>query len=186
MLTQVVAGPEAEPISLAELKGHLKILHATEDETLQTLIKAARMHLEATYGTAFVTQTREGYLRAFPNVRVIALPEAAASLAAVTYRDLDGNEQTLSGALYHFEPAGFRGCIELLDGAQWPATQPHPRAVTVRWVAGSEAAAEDIKHAMKLLCAHWYFNRDLSGDAKANMPFAVEALLQKYKTHGWM
>lgn len=186
MLVSVTTEPASEPISLEELKAHLKILHATEDAYLGTLIAAARAHLEQTCGTAFVAQTLEGYLPAFPNVRAIVLPKQMASVSFVKYRDLDGAEQTLPTSVYHAEPAGFLGRIELLAGEQWPATQPHPRAVTVRWVAGSAGAAADVKHAMKLLCGHWYFNRDLAGDGKANMPFAVEALLQKYKTHGWM
>jgi len=186
MLTTVVTGPESEPISLDELKTHLKILHDSEDAFLDTLIAAARGHLEKTCGSAFAAQTREGYLAGFPNARAIMLPEPAASLSSIKYRDRDGNEQTLPASVYHFEPAGFCGRVDLLEGQQWPATQPHPRAVTLRWVAGSAEAAEDIKHAMKLLCGHWYFNREIAGDSRANAPFAVEALVQKYRTHGWM
>jgi len=187
MLTTVVTAPEAEPITLAELKEHLKVLHATEDSYLETLIVAARGHIEKTSGAAFMTQTIDGFLPAFPSAGAIVLPRnPVVSVAWVKYRDRDGNEQTLSPSSYHFEPAAVRATIELLPGQSWPATQAHPRAVNVRWVAGAGEAESDLKHAMKLLCAHWYFNRELDGDAKPNMPFAVEALTQKYRTHGWM
>lgn len=45
---------------------------------------------------------------------------------------------------------------------------------------------EDVKAAMLLLIGHWYANREtvVVGDAVAEVPFAVEALLQPYRIYG--
>lgn len=45
---------------------------------------------------------------------------------------------------------------------------------------------EDVKAAMLLLIGHWYANREtvIVGDTVAEVPFAVEALLQPYRIYG--
>jgi len=185
MLVNVVTPPECEPISLAELKEHLRVLHDTEDEYLGTLIAAARIHLEDTSGTAIASRTLDGFLSGFPRGSIVLPHPPLQSVVSIKYRDTDGVIQTLAPERCHVETVQRPGRIHLLSG-NWPSTQVHPHAVEVRFVAGFDAIPDDFKHAMKLLCGHWYFNRDLAGDGRANAPFAVETLMQKYKTHGWM
>lgn len=45
---------------------------------------------------------------------------------------------------------------------------------------------EDVKAAMLLLIGHWYANREsvAIGQTVAEVPFAVEALLQPYRIYG--
>ncbi|VYT92884.1 phage gp6-like head-tail connector protein [Metakosakonia massiliensis] len=45
---------------------------------------------------------------------------------------------------------------------------------------------EDVKAAMLLLIGHWYANREsvVVGQTVAEVPFAVEALLQPYRIYG--
>ncbi|CAM7424726.1 head-tail connector protein [Citrobacter cronae] len=45
---------------------------------------------------------------------------------------------------------------------------------------------DDVKAAMLLLIGHWYANREsvVVGQAVAEVPFAVEALLQPYRIYG--
>jgi len=185
MLVNVVTPPASEPISLAELKGHLRVLHDTEDVYLDTLIAAARMHLEETSGAAIATRTLDGFLSGFPRGGIVLPQPPLQSVVSIKYRDHDGATQTLAPERYHVETVQRPGRIHLLSG-NWPSTQVHPHAVEVRFVAGFDAIPADFKHAMKLLCGHWYFNRELAGDGRSNAPFAVEALVQKYRTHGWM
>lgn len=45
---------------------------------------------------------------------------------------------------------------------------------------------DDVKAAMLLLIGHWYANREsvVVGQTVAEMPFAVESLLQPYRIYG--
>lgn len=45
---------------------------------------------------------------------------------------------------------------------------------------------EDVRTAMLLLVGHWYANREavVSGNTPAELPLAVEALLQPYRIYG--
>lgn len=190
MTPVIITPPAVEPVSLAKIKAHLKITSSNQDEELQDLITAARWHIETTLGRAFMTQTLEGYLPGFPVGGVIDIPRPP--LAAVTfvkYFDTDGVERTLSADTYHVEPAGFTGSIILKDAGGWPATAVDPRAVTIRWIAGFADAATfppPLKHAMKLLVAHWYYNREATGETRQALPLAFKALTDPYATHGWI
>lgn len=48
--------PEQEPITLEEVKSHLRISTEQEDDLLLTLIKAARAHVESVTGRALLKQ----------------------------------------------------------------------------------------------------------------------------------
>src|SRR3989338_876330 len=52
----LVTPPGAEPISLAELKAHLRLDGAEEDALLTSLTRTAREHLERTAGLALISQ----------------------------------------------------------------------------------------------------------------------------------
>ena len=58
--------PAGEPLSLAEVKLHLRIDNSDEDLLLTMLISAARLHAENVTRRAFMTQTYDLYLDRFP------------------------------------------------------------------------------------------------------------------------
>ena len=64
----LVTGPAEEPISLDEAKLYLRIglEQATEDDLLNVLIAAARSRAEERQGRAYLTQTWDLFLDAFP------------------------------------------------------------------------------------------------------------------------
>lgn len=56
-MTSIRTGePGAEPVTLAELKQYLRLGHASEDELLAGLIRAAREDLERATGLALIEQ----------------------------------------------------------------------------------------------------------------------------------
>ncbi|GGA54196.1 head-tail connector protein [Pelagibacterium lentulum] len=67
MASYLVAGPVDEPISLAQAKAHLRIEDDAEDGLIESLIAAARTHLEAITGSALLRQTWRVVLDAWPD-----------------------------------------------------------------------------------------------------------------------
>lgn len=191
MLLALVTPPVQEPLELAEAKQHLRVLHDAEDTLIGNLIKAARLHTEATTGRALITQTWDYWLSAFPRSGVIELPRPPlVSVAFVKYRDSDGTEQTLDPLSYLAVVPGIIGTVETAPGASWPATQTRRQAVNVRFVAGygdnPGDVPEDLRTAMLLLIDHLYYNRGATTaeNLKAT-PMGVDSLLAGQRTFGW-
>lgn len=191
MLLQLVTAPPAEPVTLAEAKAHLRVLHASEDAKITSCVKAARLHTEATTGRALITQTWDFWLPKFPASGVIELPRPPLqSVAHVKYSDPDGLEQTLATNLYEVVAPGVIGFLELVPNATWPATRAVTKAVNVRFVAGyganPENVPEDIRSAVMLLTEHLYFNRGATTvEALKATPLGVDSLLGGHRTFGW-
>ena len=94
--------PLAEPVTLAELKAHLRIDATDEDELLEGLIRVARVHLERLTGTALMTQGFRLLLDDWPKGDVIQLMKTPVqSMDAILVYDADGvaQDQDLTGML---------------------------------------------------------------------------------------
>lgn len=182
--------PPAElVVSLAEAKAHLRVEHADEDAYIQSLVHAAISHLDGwsgTLGRCLVEQTWEVTLDAFP-VGAIHLPLGdVIAVVSVTYDDTAGDEQTVPPADYLLDNRSLDGWVVPVSGVSWPDTLDAVNAVRVRYTAGYGAAAAAvpaaIKHAILMLVAHWYANREAvtAGGASA-LPMAVDALTHPFR-----
>jgi len=126
--------------------------NTTSDPPFVAWIKAAREYGETFTHRAFITQTWDLKLDAFP-CDVIEIPQAPLLTAAsspastdpvITYVDTAGATQTWSAALYTVDaPSGPKarlGRITPIYGGVFPATRDVVNAVTVRFYAGYGAA----------------------------------------------
>lgn len=73
MTHALISPPAAEPISLAELKAHLRIDGSAEDALLASLIGIARQHLERSTGLALISQGWRLYLDDWPQSGVVEI-----------------------------------------------------------------------------------------------------------------
>lgn len=155
----LVLGPAVEPVSLAEVKAHLRVNSADDDALLTGYIIAAREYAENYIRGAMVTQTRDYTIDyCWPLVRVngylqnrIELPlHPVQTVTSVTYVDENGATQTLSSSLYTVCNYDTVSYIVPSYGATWPAVRGVPVAITVRFVCGypEEAVPEPIKLAI--------------------------------------
>ena len=178
MIVKSVTLPSEEPVSLDEARAHLR-LESGEDDYLSDLIAAARRHCESFQGRAYVTQTWDLYLDAFPGGCIkVPLPPLQ-SVTFIKYKDSCGVLQTLGTYDYVVDAYSEPGLIFLAYGKSWPSTYPEANAVQIRFVAGYGAASDvppEIKQAILLKIADLYENR---GDEQAGtrMEDAVESLL---------
>ena len=99
-LTQTSA-PASEPLTTAEAKTHLNIASAdtSHDTYVDTLIAAARYHVETLTNRQMVTATWAFKLDRLPSGRTpLELPIApVASVSSVAYDDTAGDSQTFTG-----------------------------------------------------------------------------------------
>ncbi|TVR11939.1 MAG: hypothetical protein EA385_00510 [Salinarimonadaceae bacterium] len=164
----LVDPPEAEPVTLDELKDQLRVIGDHDDAFLERAIRTARAKLdgrEGFLGRALVAQQWRLELDAFP-AREILLPlPPLLSVDAIVYVDAGGSEITLDASAYVAIGAGDteRGCVRRANGESWPATGSYPGAVAVTFTAGygePEDVPEPLRAAILMHAAHLYENRE--------------------------
>ena len=179
----LVTAPTAEPVTRQEVKDHLRIDSDLEDTHLDLLIKAARQHCENAIHRAFVTQTWRLKLDHVPCGTTITFPNPPLlTVSSFAYVDTSGSSTTWSSTNYTVAADADPGRLMLAYNASWPAVRTQPEAITITYTAGYGAASavpQTLKHAVKMLVAHWYENREpvLTGSIVADMPMSVDALL---------
>lgn len=189
---ELVTGPAAEPITLAQAKAQLRVEVTDDDVLIEGLIAAVRQGVEER-GYALITQTWDLHLDRFPSI--IRIPRAPVqSISSITYVDTDGETQELAAALYTADLTCTPARIVPAYGESWPSTRRVPQAVTVRFVAGygdggatpdgagatPDPVPERIRQAMKVDLAGLYYVRSpLVAGAVTPLP-TVDRLLTNY------
>jgi uncharacterized phiE125 gp8 family phage protein len=158
--------PADEPVSAAELRTHLRLLDTAQDTYLDSLIKAARWHVENLTDRALPPQTLAYRRRGFPCSReFFELPRAPArAVSEISYiNDAMGTADTLSPDVYAVDVTQEPARVYLKSGQSWPSgVRDITASVTVTYTAGWAAAAsipEPLRMAVLWLAAWWYEQR---------------------------
>ncbi|MGE3487917.1 MAG: head-tail connector protein [Nitrospira sp.] len=179
---RVITNPVLEPVTMPEMREHLRVEHTEEDTLIDSLIIAAREMCELTTRRSFITQTLRLSLAEWPGCNYIRLMRPPLqSVVAVRYINEDGMTQTFVSSNYVVDTDGER--VVLQNNAVWPATTLQAGSpVTVDYVAGygnePQYVPERYRQAIRLLAAHWYENREVAAEKQQyEIPYAVKALL---------
>ena len=176
--------PTEEPVSVVQLRGHLREDSTDQDDQITSYIQAAREELEERTRRGFVTQSWTLKLPCFSDS--IILPRAPLqSVTSITYIDEDGASQTLASDQYTVLASTLPGRIIPAYDVTYPTHRAQTDAITIEYVVGYGAASsvpERIKQAIRLLAAHWYENREavITGTTAALVPLAVERLVDSF------
>jgi uncharacterized phiE125 gp8 family phage protein len=183
-----VLAPTEEPVSLEEAKAHCRVDIDDDDSLIEDLITAARDLVETETRRSLVTTYWAMSIDDFPScgARRIALPRPPLqSVQSITYYDSDGAQQTLSTDVYGVNTAREPGFVYLKYGQVWPCTYEMPDAVTINFVAGWDDVLyvpSGIKHAIKLLVAHWYEHREAVAEKPGGeLPLGICRLIWNHK-----
>ena len=182
------AAPSEEPVSLAEIKHHVKQDLTDDDGLLEGLGMTARVWIENyTQRQLLLAQWRLSLDR-FPRFEgtaghntdyefppfwpslvywaygPIRLPRPPLySVDSITYDDIYGVSQTLDPSQYRIDMDGEPARVHPAYGLFWPAIRPQSNSVRVTYRSGSQWAAgvpRPIKLAILLLVGHWYVHRE--------------------------
>lgn len=162
----VITAPTVEPVSVTELKAHLRLDFNDEDTLLQTYLQSAREYVEARTCRTLHQTTLEYYLDRFP-CGPIYLPKASPliSVTGVWYKNSVGTETEWTG--FVADSYNEIGSVRPAYGRSYPSYTPYPvNSVRIRYVAGLANGSpqtypkETIRAAIKLLAAGIYENRE--------------------------
>ena len=158
-----------------------------EDTLLTGFITAAREYCEGYQNRAYITQTWELILDAFPDTYFqIPLPPLQWLIAgdmSITYYDTALVAHIVATADYQVDVDSYKGRVCPVYGKSWPTTILQPmNGVVVQFKAGYGLLATDvperIRTAIKLLAGHLYEHREATDIKEVReVAFAVKALL---------
>ncbi len=197
-----IVEPIVEPVSLAELKAHVRVETEDEDDYLLGLIMAARQYCERRVERCFVDTRLELKLDTFPAGIELPLPMPPFSptesrqAIEVNYLNVTLQELAVTEAVpvitsqpgtFLAHRASTPAVLTPNVNGYWPVTGPIRSAVTIRWWAGygdsGRAVPKPIRHAILMLAAHWYGQREAVavniGNAPS-IPFGVDELLSMF------
>lgn len=177
--------PGAEPVSVAEVKQHLRIDHASEDGLLEGLVRAAREEVEASTGLALIDQSWRLSIDRLPRCGEVALRRhPVRAITSVTIYGADGEASLVDPAGYIHDlearPARLKFLVPL-------SSDKAMNGIEIDFEAGFGEAGTDvpdlIKRAILLLVAHWYEFRAVFPPEKqpVSFPAGYERLIAPYR-----
>lgn len=182
---ELVTAPAAEPITTAEVKAQMRIEHSDDDTLIERLVDTAINFVDVTgsLGKAMITQTWGEWFPPNPGVVSLALGPVQ-SVSAIKYYDTDNAIQTATLSDFYVLGPSSNTTIKPKAGKSWPTTFTRDDAIKVEYVIGYGNAASDVpdsvRHALMMLVAHLYENRELSADrAMAEVPFGFDAMIDR-------
>ena len=167
----LVTAPATEPVTLAEVKAHLKIDGTDEDTLLTTLITVARQAVEDYTGRALITQTWQVFYDRFPDVyydncrisesgdrpynyyqdygKARQIDIKKPPLLSITHIKTYANDDTatiFSASSYQVSTysgvAPTYGRVTLKDGVSFPYFTRNSDGIEIQFVAGYGAASD--------------------------------------------
>jgi uncharacterized phiE125 gp8 family phage protein len=178
MTLSLLNGPLAEPVDLADAKLHLRVDHADEDDLINGLIAAARLHIEANASLAMVHQTWKWISTLSRRDKSSArLSFPLGPLASIVEVTIDG--RPLSPSEFSFSN-GLNATLALNN-----VSVVSGEDIEITFVAGfgpiGGNVPRDLRHAVTLLVTQWFEHREPGGIGDAGLPPAVAALLAPYR-----
>lgn len=181
------AQPTTEPLTLAEVKAHLRLRHASEDDFLMGLITTARMMAEGETRRAMLTQTWQLTLDQWPTLgcdewwdgvregpmwtgtaTAVELPRPPLqSVVSVTTTDADDMQTVWPPTQYFVDTAREPGRLGLRPYAVEPIISRAYNGVRIEFVAGYTSPAlipAPLKHGMLMVVAELYRHRETSSE----------------------
>ena len=196
MRITTTTAPTVEPVTLTEVKKHLRLAttdaeaaaYTSEDDLLNRLITVARTQAEQETGRAFITQTKTLYLDEWPGGKEIRIPYPPLQSATVTYRleDDDDYDNTLSTV--DVDIVSEPGRVILQPGESWPSGALYPdKPIKIEFDCGYGDAATDvpegIRSAILLRITDLYEHRGeiVAGVSVGRIEGAIDSLLWPYR-----
>jgi len=181
------AAPAAEPVSLEEVKAHLRIDGDAEDALVASLMLTSRLHIEAALGLALMMQSWTLNLDNWPRKRPVLLPlHPVVSVGEVRILRRDVVPHVLSSDAYQLDDASRPARLHVETAAQLRPDRPLG-GIEIDFVAGYGTASADVpapvRQALMMLVAHWYEHRDPIeiGAPVTSVPHNVNRLLNPYR-----
>jgi len=188
---KVKTPPKVEPVDINDIKEHLRITNAQEENYLETLVAAARETCEKQSNRSYVEQTLVATFNDWPEFPIELPRPPVQSVEKIEYKDKDGILTIWNSDNYIVDNYSFIPKIYKDYNAELPNVElAKVNAIQITYIAGY--ASDDsgdttnytkniparYKHAIKLLVGEWYRMREEITESKpTTIPDGVDRLL---------
>ncbi|MEM9676744.1 MAG: head-tail connector protein [Pseudomonadota bacterium] len=184
MTIALLVPPALEPVTLVDVKAHMRIDTNAEDTLISDLIKVGREHVEHVTGQKLLSQTWRQYEPGLGLTReVCARVGPVQSINAVTIYAQDGTPRVLAGQEAWINRTRHQTRIAF---AHTVVPAETINGVEIDLVVGMADTAIEVpgslRHAILLLVAHWYeFRGAVPADQQpVSIPPGFEALVRPH------
>lgn len=159
-------------VGLTDLKAHLNVVSARDDDLISAYGMAAQEMVERTTGRLITARSCTLRLNDIPADDPIELPGGPVTLGSVV---IDGN--TITGcAVYGDAPA------RLYPADSWPAVVGTVYPVVITYTAGHSSIPAALATAVKIIVADLYDRREsATPDQAYASPYAASELMRLYR-----
>jgi uncharacterized phiE125 gp8 family phage protein len=178
-----VTAPAALPISVAEAKAQMRVEGNDDDTIIERLVNAAVafVDVQGVLGRAMITQTWAEWIAPNPSTVMLSLGPVQ-SVSAIKYYDIDGALQTATLADFNVFGTPNRITITPKTSKAWPITQTRDDAIKIEYVVGygstSASVPQTVRHALLMLVAHWYENRETTQEKQMqDLPYGFMEMM---------
>jgi uncharacterized phiE125 gp8 family phage protein len=172
--------PIAEPLSLAEVKAHLRITHSDDDTYISTLINSARRSVELRYDLCLMAQSWSVFCDVWPDDGIFDLPlYPILSIVDLKIYGDDDVAATIDPAHYILDLASRPSRLVLRCGRSFPQPGRRVNGLEIKLIAGFSTVPTPIKQALLIIIANLYASRgDVDG---GELPLVARELLAPYR-----
>lgn len=177
-----ITSPSAvvEPVSLYEMREHLRIDHDEEVAYIMGCISAARAAAEQQIDS--IIARRQYRLTLDDFAPFIELPFRTVDAESVAIEYTDANAQTQTFIAFDYVTENEIVFLRPDLNAQWPTTESGRDKVRISFYAGYSDVPQDIKHAIMLIGAALHDQRrDHTAQALRTAPTSSHMLLEPYR-----
>lgn len=180
----LLAGPSAEPLTLAEAKTFLRVDHDAEDVLIGALITSARATVEALTRRVLIDQSWRIVRDAWPLSGLITAPvNPLREVTGAHVIDAAGAEVAVPPGAFICDSARLPGLIRV-DRGLVPAPGRTLAGIAIDVVSGHGADADHVPspliEAVRVVLAHFYEHRDIAGPGAA-FPERLGSLVAPYR-----
>lgn len=134
-LQQIVA-PASEPLTISEVRAHLRLPADEYNTLIEGLITTARQFFEEEDDRRLVTQTWKLTLERFPCWTIDVPIRPLQVVNSIKYIDADGVRQTVDPAKYLIDKSSFVPRVTPSYGESWPVARSQNNAVEIEFDCG--------------------------------------------------
>ncbi len=180
--------PVVEPLSLAEVKDHLKVETIADDALITRLITTARQQVEKQINKVLINQSWAIYLDNWLAYGEVELPVSPVNqINNLRTFSIDDIASIVDPSHYYADLVSDPQRLILRGSRIWQKPGRPANGIEIDVTAGfgteGDSVPGPLRQAMFLLITHWYENRqpDCSGAPIVSVTSALQALLAPYK-----
>ena len=183
MPSTLITPPASEPLTLYEIKAHLRLDSGDEDSLLTRLISSARQYVENATRRALVTQAWRAFLDRWPTRRRVLLPVAPVqAVTEIRVFDNTGAASIVASSNYKLDASRTPAALIVQPAMLAPTARANGIEIDMNCGYGAPSDVPlPLREAILRLAAFWYEYRLDMQNGLGAAASVTDALIAPYR-----